>query len=523
MLVPFLVTAIIILGAIVFYLYYLAPKFNPKNKAEILLNENRIDEAIVEFKKVLENRPKEVPIHWRLAGLYLNQEKIDLAINHLEAITDINRYNADVEKEDIYKLLADLYLKRGEKLKAFEKFYELLREYPSDVEALYHVGFISLGQEVFETAFRYLDTLSRLKRKNFEVLFGAGIAALQSQRTSESITLFKESLSVQPDSDIANMAMAFALYKKKDYKSAVEYAKNIVEKSTDENALFIAKRLLAFLYIELKKYAMAIKLYDELKEFCIKNDMNEELKIAMYDFGFANLVDDRKEEAYATWNQLYQMERNFRNVLDLITRLRKEMDIKPGAKPDDSKPLINEAEPWKERAFADNFLWSICGLKSEQELDIQSIISSFRPSGSKEKRSMEDPGLIKESAATIDELIKLDTENFRSISYRVCEKLGLIIDEIMTTYRESDGVDFMATQKEGKTKTLVWVRRWKGANIGEIPLRNFAQAINDFKAKQGYFITTAPLSPAGESALKSLDKVTVVFPEELSVLLKGLV
>lgn len=136
---------------------------------------------------------------------------------------------------------------------------------------------------------------------------------------------------------------------------------------------------------------------------------------------------------------------------------------------------------------------------------------------------MEDPGLIKESAATIDELIKLDTENFRSISYRVCEKLGLIIDEIMTTYRESDGVDFMATQKEGKTKTLVWVRRWKGANIGEIPLRNFAQAINDFKAKQGYFITTAPLSPAGESALKSLDKVTVVFPEELSVLLKGLV
>jgi restriction endonuclease Mrr len=93
----------------------------------------------------------------------------------------------------------------------------------------------------------------------------------------------------------------------------------------------------------------------------------------------------------------------------------------------------------------------------------------------------------------------------------------------MTTYRESDGVDFMATQKEGKVKTLIWVRRWKDANIGEIPLRNFAQAINDTKAKQGYFITTSPLSPAGESALKGLSKVTVVFPEELAGLLKGLV
>ncbi|HNX24878.1 MAG TPA: restriction endonuclease [Spirochaetota bacterium] len=522
MLVPLLITAIIILGAIVFYLYYLAPKLNPKNKAEILLGEDRVDEAIVEFKKVLEKLPYEVSIHWRLAGLYLNQDKIDLAVNHLEAITDINRYNAFVEKGDVYKLLADLYLQRGDKLKAFEKFYELLKEYPSDAEALYHVGFMSLGQEIFETAYRNLETLSRLKKKNFEVLFGAGIAALQTQRATESVGLFKEALSLQPDSDITNIAIAFALYRKKDFKSAVNYVKTIVDESKDENALFVAKRLLAFLYIETKKNAMAIKLFDELKEYCIQNDFDEELKIMLYDFGFANLIDDRKEEAYQILNQLYQKERNFRNVLDLVTRLRKEMDVKPGAKQDDHKPVVLEAESWKEKAFPDNYLWNICGLKSEEQMDLQSIISSGRPAGVREKRIYEDSDTPKESAASIEEMYKLDSESFRSISYRLCEKLGLVVDEIMTTYRESDGVDFMTTQKEGKIKTLVWVRRWKGANIGEIPLRNFAQAINDVKAKQGYFITTSPLSPAGESALKSLEKVKVVFPEALSAYLKGL-
>ncbi len=522
MLVPILVAAIIILGAIVFYLYYLAPKLNPKNKAEILLNENRVDEAIVEFKKVLEKRPFEVSIHWRLAGLYLNQDKIDLAINHLEAITDINRYTADVEKGDIFKLLADLYLQRGDKIKAFERFYELLREYPSDAEALYHVGFMSLGQEIFETAYRFLETLSRLKKKNFEVLFGAGIAALQSQRTTESIALFKEALSLQPDSDITNIAMAFALYRKKDYKSAVPFVKFIVDNSRDENALFVAKRLLAFLYVETKKYAMAIKLFDELKEYCIQNDLDEELKVLLYDFGFANLIDERKEEAYQVLNQLYQKERNFRNVLDLVTRLRKEMDLKPGAKHDDSRPVVIEAETWKEKAFPENYLWNICGLKSEEDMDLQSIISSGKASASREKKFFDESEVPKETAASIEELNKLDTESFRSTSYRVCEKLGLTIDEIMTTYRETDGVDFMATQKDGKIKTLVWVRRWKGTNIGEIPLRNFAQAINDVKAKQGYFITTTPLTQAGESALKSLEKVKVVFPEELSAHLKGL-
>lgn len=523
MLVPLLITAIIILGAIVVYQYYIAPKLNPKNKAEMLLSENRSDEAIVEFKKVLEKRPHEVSIHWRLSGLYLGQEKIDLAINHLEAIYDINRYTADVEKGDVFKLLADLYLQRGDKLKAFEKFFELLKDYPSDSEALYHVGFMALGQEMFEIAYRHLERLSRLKAKNFEILFGAGIAALQSQRTTEAVALFKDALAVQPDSDIANMAMSFALYRKKDNKAAIDYLDYIIDYSRDENAIFIAKRLLAFIYIETKKNAMAIKLFDELKEYCIANELNDELRVVLYDLGFAFLVEDRKEEAYAVWNQLYQIERNFKNILDLITRLRKEMDVKPGSKSDDLKPVINDAPVWKEKAFPEKFLWNICGLKSEQEIDFQSVITTGRSSGPRERRSMDDAESSDDALSGIEGIYKLDTENFRSVAYRVCEKLGLVIDEIMTTYRESDGVDFMATQKETKAKTLIWVRRWKGAVIGEIPLRNFAQAINDVKAKQGYFITTSPLSPAGESALKNLGKVNVVFPEELTKLLKGLI
>ncbi len=523
MLVPFLVIAIIILGVIVFYLYYLAPKLNPRNKAENLLNENRVDEAIVEFKKILEKSPYDAPTHWRLAGLYLTQDKVDLAVNHLESVTQISRYNAEVEKGDVYKLLADLYIQRGEKLKAFEKFYELLREYPTDAEALYHVGFISLGQEVFETAYRNLEVLSRLKKKNFEILFGAGMAAMQSQRTPEAIAFFKEALTIQPDSDITNLAMSFALYKKRDFKTAVTYAKNIVDNSRDENALLIAKRLLAFLYIELKKNTMAIKLFEELKDYCVKNDYDDELKVALYDYGFANLIDEKKDEAYSAWNQLYQMERDFRNVLDLVTRLRKEMDVKPGSKQDDSRPVATDSSQWREKAFPEKFLWNICGLKSEQPLDIQGIISTGRSASGRDRKASEEPSPGYESATSIEELLKLDTESFRSVSYRVCEKLGLVIDEILNTYREPDGVDFIATQKEGKLKTLIWVRRWKGTSIGEIPLRNFAQAINDAKAKQGYFITTVPLTTAGESALKGLEKVKAVLPDELSVMLKGLV
>ena len=524
MLVSILITAVIIFGAVAFYLYFVVPRINPKNRALSFLNENRIEEAIVEFKKVLEIEPYDVNILWKLSELYIAQEKFDQAASHLEKIADINRYSAEVEKLDVLKNLAQIYRKRDEKDRAFAKYYEILRDYPSDPEALYHIGFMALGQESFDIAFKHLDLLAKLEKKRFDVLFGAGISALQSQRTTEALNYFKEALSLEPLSDVAHIAMAFTLNKRRDYKTSINYAKMVAENSKDGGALFVAKRLLAMLYIEAKKTPLAVKLLEELKESSIEYSWNEELKVVYYDLGFAYLLDDKTVQTYDCWNQLYQMDRKFRNVQDLMTRLRKEMDDRPGARFEDVKSVLTEVEGWKSRFFPEHFVWNICGLKSNYRIDIEGIIAPFRTTGVVEKKFLEDSHSDKESTGDdLSSFYKIDAESFRSASYRMCEKLGLVIDDILTTYRDADGVDFMAHLKENsKTKVLVWVRRWKGASVGEIPLRNFAQAINDAKASQGYFITTSPLTQAGESSLKNLSKVTVIYPEEVAKLLKGI-
>lgn len=523
MIVSILIVMVFILGAVVYYLYYLAPRLSPRNKAESFLNSNRIEEAIVEFRRVLENHPLDVSVHNKLAELFLQQDKIDQAITHLEKIVEINRYNSEVDKEDVYKLLAELYLKRGENLSAFEKYFLLLREFPSDTEALYHVGFMCLGQELFEAAYKYLDMLSKLMKKNFEIMFGAGIAALQSQRTNEAINFFREVLVIDPHSDIANLAMAFALYKKRDYKTSINYAKMVIENTGDENAVFIAKRLLAFLYIETKRSQLGVRLMEELKDLCLNNNWEQEIKGVLFDLGFAYLIDEKTDQTYNYWSQLYQSDRNFQNIHDLLTRLRKEMDIKPGAKAEEVRSVLGDLTQWKEKAFPDNFIWNICGLKSEEQLDIGGIISSARSTAVKEKKTSEKESSQKDSYINFDDFYQLDAETFRSISYRMCEKLGIVIDDILTTYRESDGVDFLGYTKDTKVKTLIWVRRWKGTQVGEIPIRNFAQAINDMKAKQGYFITTSALTAAGEAVLGDMGKVIVVYPDEVSRLLKGLI
>jgi hypothetical protein len=269
---------------------------------------------------------------------------------------------------------------------------------------------------------------------------------------------------------------------------------------------------------------LSVKLLEELKEAGIDSAWDEELKVIYYDLGFAYLLDEKTAQTYDCWNQLYQLDRKFRNIQDLITRLRKEMDDRPGARFDDVKSVLTEIDAWKSKFFPENFVWNICGLKSSSSIDIESILAPYRFSGGSEKRQVEDVSPGKESGGDdLDRLYKIDAESFRSAAYRMCEKLGLVIDEILTTYRDADGVDFMAHLKENsKTKVLVWVRRWKGASVGEIPLRNFAQSINDSKVQEGYFITTSPLTQAGESSLENLSKVTVIYPEDVAKLIKGI-
>ncbi len=531
MLVPVLVAMVVTLGIVVFYMYFLAPKFNPDLKAQQLLNDDRIDEAIVEYRKILEKYPLDVAMHFKLAKLYLQLENSDQALRHLERIIEINVYNAEVQKIDVLKLVASIYMKRDDKLKVFEAYYTLLQDYPNDPEALYHTGFLALGQEMFDFAFKQLDTYSKIDSKRFDVDFGAGIAALQCQRINEAISIMKQALSQKPHSDIANIAMSFALYKKRDFKTAVNYANIIVENSEDDNAVFIAKRLLGTVFVELKKYSMASKLFEEIKLLSMNQEWTDELKIVLYDLGFIYLLEEKTEQAYETWNQLYQLDRNFMNVQDLITRLRKEMDVHFSSKFDPENSVLDEIDRWKGKAFPDDFVWRICGLRSSKTLDLGQVVSKIRSMSSGagstgiEKKAYKPEVKISEKEVPAGEglakLQKLDSENFRSIAYRITEKLDLVIDEILNTYRESDGVDFLAHRKGDKAKILVWFRRWEGATLGEIPLRNFAQAINDIKAVQGYFLTTAVLGTAGESALSNLGKVSVIGPEELGRLIKG--
>src|SRR4030042_2501433 len=463
MLVPSLIALVVVLGLVLAYVYILAPRLNRLSRANIYLSQNLVDEAILEYKKILDNNPNDFVVHWKLANILFSRNQIDEGMLQLEEILRIDKYNYEVEKAKVERKLAEVDLAREEILKAFQNYFDILKGFPGDREALYHVAFILLGQEYFELAQRYFERLVKLGEKDFEILFGAGIASYQNQKASEPGEYFKEALVLDAHSDVANLAMAFAQQRKGDYKSALNHARKIIDGSSDENAVFIARRLYGILCVQAKQPAEGVKMLEGLLAYARKNDMSDEVVVILYDLGFAALPAEMKDLAYEYWNQLYQLDRGYRNIQYLTTQLRKEMDttVKPGDK-ETEEPVTDPAEEWLQEAFSANFLWNNCGLKSEKEVDLDPVLAAARAESARDDGY--SPGKSESStlaAEKIEAFFNLDVENFRIIANRAVGKLGYRVDEILPTYREGDGVDFMAITVPGKEKTLVWGRRWK--------------------------------------------------------------
>ena len=522
MILPILLTTIIVLGFIIFYIFFLGPKLNPLNKAENFIAQNMVSDAIIEYKKILDNDPNNFIIHYKLSELFFQIEEVDQAVVHLEEILKIDKFNYEIEKISILKKLATSYMFRDEIDKAFQMFANILSVHPGDEDSLYHAAFICLGQEEFEYAQKYFELLIKKEKKSFEILFGAGIACYQNQQIQEAIHFLDEALGENSHSDIANLAMAFALRNKRDYKTAMNYLKPVVDNSKDLNAVFISKRLQGILLVQSKKAEEGANVLEDVLEYAKKMEMEDEISMLLYDLGFALLNAEKTNEASEYWDELYQLDRNYQKIQRLITILRKEMDfVGSKSESDYEESVVDHIDSWLDEAFPEDFIWRICGLKSKKEINLSAVVTlgkttSKGKSGGKEKSSgSHDSGYL------LDKYIEADVETFRIVSNRVLTKLKYKIDEILPTYRENDGVDFMAHSTKDDIKVLIWVRRWKGVQIGEIPLRNLAQAVNDYKAKKGLFITTSELTESGEASVKRLSKISVIYPEELGRLLKG--
>lgn len=517
----FLIILIIVVASGIYYLFKIKPGMDPVNRAMSLARQNRLADAIAEYKRALYNSPNDPGIHYKIADIYLRLKKYGEAVFHLNEIIRIGKYDYEVEKLDVEKKLAHAHQQTGNISEAIQAYIDILNIYPEDIEALYHVSFSILGQEEFELAQRYFNRLVKL-RDSFEVYFGIGICSYQNQKFKEAAGHFEEAISLKPGSEIANLAMAFTLLNLGNYKEAITYTKKITDHTARDNVKFISLRLLGFLLILAGKDEESVGIMENLLALAKKMELEEEYKLALYDLGFACLKAGKKNKAHEYWNELQKKDDDFKKIKQLYTLLSNEINTRGNEGTDEFQVFaVDSADEWLAGAFPVDFLWEICGLKSAKKFDIKNMLVTTKVMPGREEAAPESSSEGHDYTDRLEKYCSLNTEHFRIISNRMVGKLGYKVEEILPTYRDADGVDFLASS-EGQ-KILVSVRRWRGTKVGEISLRNFAQAINDSKVSKGIFITTAELTDAAKKGLKNLSKVSIIYPAEVNNLLRGLI
>lgn len=517
-----IITAAIVLAVFFYYLFNIRPKMDPLYRAGSFERQDLLREAVLEYNKALDLHPNDFVTHFRLANLHQRLGEPDQAMSHLERILEINRFNYEVDRVNIQKRLAEMYYTDDDIEKAFQTYYEVLNQTPADYDALYYLAFISLGQEEFEFAQKYFDRLVKGSRNEFEIFFGAGICSYQNQRVLDAVNYFKSALAIRPHSDIANLSMAFACQANKDIKQALYFAGVVAANAEEPEVKYISHRLLAFLSLRQKSYDDAAASLRDALGIARDNNMQEQIMLALYDLGFVYARAGKHQEAYDSWREVFQADRQYRDIQKLAGLARKEAEGGQKRGGDEfEESALDFYDQWLANAFPSDFIWNICGLRSEKRFDVRNVTVTARISTGREG----DADGRKSSADYTDRLeafCNLDVESFRIMANRVVTKMGYKVDQILQTYREADGVDFLAYSMATKEKALIWVRRWTKTMSGEITLRNFAQAITDQKAKQGVFITTTNLTDAAMANLDKLSKVMVIYPDQLNEFLRGI-
>src|SRR6476469_5494003 len=220
------------------------------NNAEKLVQKGKIDSAIKEYERLLEDNPNDVNTLNRIGDLWVRINRNDEAVKtfgkiadhyskdgfFLKAIAIYKKINKlDPSKLDIYAKLADLYAKQGLAMEAKSQ-YQVLADYylkhgdPGNALLIYrkiseldpnsinvHVKLADLYGQVNKTA----EALKEYDR--------VGRMLLKRGMLDEAVQVFKKALKIDSGNTELVESLVAALLEAKDHANAVKIVETALE------------------------------------------------------------------------------------------------------------------------------------------------------------------------------------------------------------------------------------------------------------------------------------------------------
>ena len=269
-----------------------AKKAKHLERGQAYFEKGQFQEALIEFKNVVQIDPKDANGHYRLALTYL---KIGGLPGLQGAFDELTRtVELDPSHRDAQLKLGELYLLASEPAKARERADLILASAPQDKEGLILRGQSLIREKEFDQGIAELKKAIELDPKNIRVYIGLALAYMQKRDVAAAEAILQQALSVDPRSSEARLALGdFFILTRKPDRAEAEY-KHARDLEPD-NEMIILK--LAEYYKVAGKWPEAEVTYQQLVE---KRPKDEKPVLILADF-YKFL--GHRDEALATYQR----------------------------------------------------------------------------------------------------------------------------------------------------------------------------------------------------------------------------
>ena len=188
------------------------------NLGNAMKKQGKIGEAIIHYRKALKIRPSNAKAHNNLGAVLLQEDNINEAMSHFNKALQI-----DPSLDQVHSNLGFVFMHQGDMNNAFVHFKKALQINPSYEKAHFGFGTALFRQGKLNEAISHYSEALRLYPDYTEAHISMGAALLEQGKLEEAIHHFSETLRIKPDHWKAHHSMGTALAKQGKLKDAVEY------------------------------------------------------------------------------------------------------------------------------------------------------------------------------------------------------------------------------------------------------------------------------------------------------------
>ncbi len=203
---------------------------------------NQFVKATAYFKRILENYPDELDIHYRLGETLLMQNMTGEAINEFNFIKEKDPDFPGIKEklEELSFTIIFSLIKERKLDEAIIRCKEILTRNPEDMEALYGLGIIYNEKDLIDESIDIFEKIAKkdvnfknVKLKLVQLYTNKAEAFFAKIRYQDAFEQYKKIIQIDPDNIECVYKVALLYDKRKRYDEALEYYEKIFQKSKD--------------------------------------------------------------------------------------------------------------------------------------------------------------------------------------------------------------------------------------------------------------------------------------------------